>query len=510
MAILIVWFAARAVYWNGYYVEDSPGYVSDAIWAAIGDYHVRDHVNGLNVGTYLPVAVPLWLFGKSEIALSVWPMTCSLIGLLSLAGTSAVLFGRWSGLFAGLLYATYPGDVFFSTVVMPDALQAGWLSFSIFLAALAHTQPRYRKLAAAAGAAMGICHLMRANDPVLVPIGLGAVAACSRLWRHEPIAATLRSCALFAAGVGAIYIGEGLVYWLTIGDFLHRFHVVGGHYGSAASIAQAGLNVDPRTIPFSIFPPVLWWQQSLQPLNQDQAYHALQFCWALLALIAGSLVLALARRVVDDAACAGIALAAVWFAWPLLYHQFGSQSVTAYVPMHRLSRHLVVYAPGAVFATVAGCALVARASRSASTTVQASLLAIGCALLAIHLTFNQQGVSIAHQAYQQIKGTYQRIRDELPADVRTITADPGDLCFFEFWLNPLGREAVRVVPFANVAGCSEVRDGVVLTFSNPGWHGGQAPIIRETVARLPCLLDPPKDWRLLYDGYPERVYLVAR
>ena len=29
-----------------------------------------------------------------------------------------------------------------------------------------------------------------------------------------------------------------------------------GHYGSAASIAQAGLNVDPRTIPFSIFPPV--------------------------------------------------------------------------------------------------------------------------------------------------------------------------------------------------------------------------------------------------------------
>ena len=500
------------MYWNGYYIEDSPGYVTDAIWAAIGDYRVRDYVNGLNVGTYLPVAIPLWFFGKSEIALSVWPMTCSLIGVLSIAGTSTVLFGRWAGLFAGLLYATYPGDVFFSTVVMPDAAQAGWLSCAIFLVVLAHTQPdhRDRALAGIGGVAMGICHLIRANDLVLVPIGMAAVIACSRLWRREPAAATLRTCALFAAGVGAVYIGEGLVYLATAGDFLHRFHIVGAHYGSPASIAQAGLNIDPRTIPFSIFPPALWWQQGLQRLNSDQAYHALQFCFALLALIAGVAVLAVVRRRVDDAAWAGFALAAVWFSVPLLYHQFGSQSVTMYVPMHRLSRHLVVYAPGAVFATVAGCALVARASRPLSITIRAGILTIGVALLALHLAFNQQGISIAYQGYQQIKSTYHRIRGELPGGVRTITADPGDLCFFDFWLNPLRGEAVRVVPFAAIASCSEVRDGVVLTFSNPGWQGLHAPVIRETVARLPCLLDPPADWRLLYDGYPERVYLVAR
>jgi hypothetical protein len=49
-----VWLAARVLYWNGYYAEDAPGYVTDAIWMALGEYRARDDVNGLNVGTYLP------------------------------------------------------------------------------------------------------------------------------------------------------------------------------------------------------------------------------------------------------------------------------------------------------------------------------------------------------------------------------------------------------------------------------------------------------------------------
>jgi len=32
--------------------------------------------------------------------------------------------------------------------------------------------------------------------------------------------------------------------------------------------------------------------------------------------------------------------------------------------------------------------------------------------------------------------------------------------------------------------------------------------VREAVTRLPCGLDPPPTWRLLYDGYPEKVYVV--
>ena len=161
--------------------------MTDAIWVVLGEYHARDHVNGLNVGTYLPVALPIWLFGKSEIALSVWPLLCSLLGVVSLAGACTILFGRGFGVLAALLYVTYPGDVFFSTVVMPDSIQAGWLSFAMLLIVVSFAGPvdQRRWKLVAAGVALGICHLIRANDVILVPVGVAAVGILSWLWKRE-------------------------------------------------------------------------------------------------------------------------------------------------------------------------------------------------------------------------------------------------------------------------------------------------------------------------------------
>jgi hypothetical protein len=179
--------------------------------------------------------------------------------------------------------------------------------------------------------------------------------------------------------------------------------------------------------------------------------------------------------------------------------------------MHRLSRHLVVYAPGAVFATVAGCALIARGiSLRASVTASRVFTAAAFCVLAVHVLFNLEGEQIAFDAFHRIKSTYVRIREHLPGDVRTLVGDPGDLCFFDFWLNPLGVERVRVIPFANYARCDELPDGVILTRSNPGWEGMSAEVIRDTVHRLPCLSQPPPSWRLLYDGFPEKIFVVGQ
>ena len=137
------------------------------------------------------------------------------------------------------------------------------------------------------------------------------------------------------------------------------------------------------------------------------------------------------------------------------------------------------------------------------------MAATGVAILLTHVYFNWSGVQIAYGAYHRIKGTYARIRDHLPQGVHTIVADPGDLCFFDFWLNPLGSERVRMVPFANYETCADMKAGVVLTKSNAGWEGRGAPVIQETVGRLPCLLDPPTSWRRVYDGYPEQIYAIG-
>jgi hypothetical protein len=277
------------------------------------------------------------------------------------------------------------------------------------------------------------------------------------------------------------------------------------------SISRWGLNTDPATIPLSVFAPLTWWTPGIAwgSLNQDQAYHALIFPLALLSILVGAVVLVSRRRLIPDRALAGFALAAVWFAWPLVAHQFGSQSLTHFVPMHRLSRHLVVYAPGAVFATVAGWCMVAEAASALRRASARRLLtAAAAAMLLAHLSFNWRGEQVAHGAYQRIKSTYVRIRERLPPGVQTMIADPGDLGFFDFWLNPLGVERVKMAVFASYSRCDELTSGVVLTQSNPGWERLNAPAIQDTVARLPCLLDPPANWRLVYDGFPERVYRI--
>ena len=159
-----------------------------------------------------------------------------------------------------------------------------------------------------------------------------------------------------------VVVLEGAAYLWAAHDFFLRFRVVSRHYGTVGSIAQWGLNTDASTIPFSIFPPITWWRTGdWGYLYPDQAYHGLIFSWALAALVAGLAILTTRRSRIPDRAIAGFAVAALWFFWPLLYHQFGTQSVSQYVPMHRLSRHLVVYAPGAIFATVAGCFLIKEA-----------------------------------------------------------------------------------------------------------------------------------------------------
>jgi hypothetical protein len=171
-----------------------------------------------------------------------------------------------------------------------------------------------------------------------------------------------------------------------------------------------------------------------------------------------------------------------------------------------LSRHLVVYAPGAMLAIVAGCALVWGALRTQNARRVACVAAVP--LLLLHLSLNVRAERVAYDGYHRIKDVYARIRDHLPVQTQTIIADPGDLGFFDFWLNPLGESRVQLDAFAKYTDCGELRRGVVLTESNPGWENLGAVAIQETVARLPCLIAPPPEWRLLYGGHREKVYVL--
>ncbi len=183
-----------------------------------------------------------------------------------------------------------------------------------------------------------------------------------------------------------------------------------------------------------------WWRWGVWgEFNQDQAYHGLLFTWGVMALVLGGAAGVVNRRNISRRRVAAFAVAAFWCIWPLVYHQLGSQSLTEFIPIHRLSRHLVVYAPGAMIAIAAGSSVLWRAAGSAS--VRAIYIAVTVLVLVFHVHLNVKAETVAYRAYHQIKDTYSRIRDRLPAETRTIVADPGDLGFFDFWLNPMGSNA---------------------------------------------------------------------
>ena len=363
---------------------------------------------------------------------------------------------------------------------------------------------------------MGVCHLVRASGVILLPVGLSAAALLSMAStndddaprRSRDVLTTIATrCGLYVGGWLIVLAAEAAAYWWAVDDVLFRFHVVDRHYGTVGSIQQFGLNTHRLTIPYSAFAPLAWMDfGGWGNFNQDQAYHALLFTGALAVLVLAAVALGLAWRSVPRVGKAGYALAVIWLAWPLLYHQYGSQSLTQFIPIHRLSRHLVVYAPGAMFAIVAGSYIVWTAARGRAW--RAALSVAGVAALLVHLQFNIQGEAISYESYHHIKDTYRRIRERLPADTRIIVADPGDLGFLDFWLNPLGESRVALHALALYPDCASLTAGVVLTYSNPGWEGLNAPVIQLTVARLPCLLAPPPRWRLLYTGFPEKIYAI--
>jgi hypothetical protein len=197
-------------------------------------------------------------------------------------------------------------------------------------------------------------------------------------------------------------------------------------------------------------------------------------------------------------------------AWPLLYQQFGSQSLTSFVPMHRLSRHFVAYAPGAILVTVVGFCILVEHSKAMRRRWHAVVMGVLSLTGAISLSSGWIATSTAFAAFQHQKAVHVRIRERLPRETDHIIGDPGDLGILDFWLNPLGSTRVTLTPLDAYARCGDMSHGVVLTFSNPGWVNLGAPVVREATRRLPCLLTPPPAWRLLYGGAPERIYVIDR
>jgi hypothetical protein len=299
---------------------DDLGYLSAAASVARGETDTSTSLFRLRVGMSYPLGAAVasgWLETRHF-----WLLTCAadLIALILLAATAGVLGGPRAAVTAGWLYAVYPLAVAQSVVYLPTAFQVATISAALLLLMLARREGIGAWTAAfGAGVALGAGYLVKEDVALLVPV-FAIVAAASRQWRVPVLL-------VFCAGAATVFGLESLHYLRTEGDALFRLA------GTAAKAAPVDENLQLASI---------WQWHAFARSLFLMPYQVGLFWWAALPAV----VLAMRRGGPWRTVALTLAVVGV-------YLQFGSNSLTSYVPLPKSPRYTAILTPMLIL-TIAG------------------------------------------------------------------------------------------------------------------------------------------------------------
>jgi hypothetical protein len=301
----------RLACWTGLIGSDDLGYSHFAQAMARGTYQLEPHHLAIRFGLLLPVAALYRVGGVSEWSTVSVPLLASVLSVPALALIGRKMFGWRVGLIAGLLYATFPVQLRYASILVPEPVAA----FLVLVAVLCfvHADGRRPTLLCAAGLALGIAYLTK--EPALfVAPALMLDAVARRQWR---------GAVLIALGVTTIVTIE-CAFYLAHGDLLFRPHAMAVHERSGMALAAN------ETLAYRLFKS--YPRMMLVP-SVDFGLHSV----ACLAGAAAALVIG---------PVAGYRLALAWAVIPWLYLNFGTSSLTRYFALPVAPRYIeFVYPP---------------------------------------------------------------------------------------------------------------------------------------------------------------------
>jgi 4-amino-4-deoxy-L-arabinose transferase-like glycosyltransferase len=306
VGVLLVALAYRVFGLTGDMYFDPTIYAQNAFNLLQGAFTLKtDSWYAHRLPVFLPI-VPLYaLFGVGTATSRLWPLLLSIIQVALVIWLGRRLFDRATALLAGVLVALTPLDAVFGSVLQPDTIMAAFLTAAAgFWISSLERDPRHpRAYPFLSGVCFALAVVTRENAAVLLVFYLSSL-----LWRR-PRARTLLDAAV---GGALIIVPLLVVYAVTTGDPFFRFRSVAEAYG--APVMQEGSR-------FGFYPSLL-----------SHVRHAVTGLGpALFALgILGGLLRPDRSR--------------IWlllWALPILLHlQFGSMSVTHYIPILKRERFL--------------------------------------------------------------------------------------------------------------------------------------------------------------------------
>jgi 4-amino-4-deoxy-L-arabinose transferase-like glycosyltransferase len=306
----------RLACFTGIIGSDDLGYSGYAQLVAEGRYVPEGIHLAIRYGLILPVGLIYALAGVSEWSTIAVPLFASSLSAVLLALIGARLFGPRVGLIAGLLYATFPVELRYATVLVPEAVAGCY----VLLGVLVHVRTNSRApmaLGALAGACVGVAYLTKEPALFIVP-ALLIDAALRRRWRQA---------FGIVAGLGAIIACEHAYYLMTTGDLLFRLHALALHNKLNTPDPSNGVVVDLAYRLFRSYPHMM-----LAP-NRHFGLHSL------VTLILSAMAFWCFRK--DRRTY----FLLIWASLPWIYLDFGSSSMARYILIPVAPRYIAFAYP---------------------------------------------------------------------------------------------------------------------------------------------------------------------
>jgi hypothetical protein len=172
----------------------------------------------LRLSLLLPVSFLFRIFGPSEFAAVLYPMLLSFGTIVFIYLIGRKLYGPHAGLLGAFVLATFPGDVVYGTMLLPDTIVPFFLALSVwaFLSAEESPDSKAKWWYLAVGAFIFLAFNARENSYYFLLFFLPFAFSRVR-WK--------RGLYLVGAGFAAPVVLLYLLYAVKSGDFLFNLHL---------------------------------------------------------------------------------------------------------------------------------------------------------------------------------------------------------------------------------------------------------------------------------------------
>jgi 4-amino-4-deoxy-L-arabinose transferase-like glycosyltransferase len=281
----------------------------------ISQLHYKPELSqfALRYGVIIPLGLVYRVFGIAEWTTIILPLLASTASVAMLMCVGRKLLGPSAALTAGLLLATFPADLRYATILVPEPVAGAWILLAVLLYLYWGTGSP-----AAAGFVSGLCigAAYLSKEPALfVAPALMIDALARRQWRIF---------SSIAVGVLLIVGFEHIYYVAVTGDLMFRPHAMAQH-----NQAKYMINVNQHLVwrLFKVYPKMM-----ILP-NWTFGLHSV----SAIALTISVFFLVSKER---------WRLPVLWAAVPWLYLNFGTSSLNRYWVLPAGDRYILfIYPP---------------------------------------------------------------------------------------------------------------------------------------------------------------------